>query len=246
MIVRDLVWPADLRDGRIRTPSFVRRSSLAVEYLAAMARAAEQCVARVLGVMPRVDVFPPVVLEDDRWTRVCEDAFVLESGTATIVIARRDAKRVVAFAFGETVETESCLSALEMRVFERFVEDMASELGVVCSDSRAQRSPRLYCELRLREPLGVTIGVAVCEPQGVPGPRLAPNALDACPIECTVHLGVATADIFTIADLAVGNVVRLETKVGPSATLNLGPDPIAAGEGGVLGERCAFRVNELL
>ena len=100
--------------------------------------------------------------------------------------------------------------------------------------------------MRFGAPLGGSLGIALSDQPRNAGPTLHADALDGCPIECRVQLGAANVDIFTVAALAVGDIVRLETKVGGSATLNLGPDPIAAGEGGVLGDRTAFKVHQLI
>lgn len=244
MIVRELAWTGDARDPRVRLPRFVRRAPLSSAKIAAIANTVEQRLGAVFGTAPHVDVFPPIVLEEGQWPRLCEDAHVFAmDGNAALLIGRAAARRIVACAFGESVDAAGPeLSPLEARVLERFASELASGLRSVCSGP-----PSVYCELRMREPFEAIIGVGVqAEPASIPFAQLAPRALDECLIECTVRLGVATADIFTIADLSVGNVVRLETKVGPSATLNLGADPIAAGEGGVLGDRSAFRVHELI
>ena len=105
---------------------------------------------------------------------------------------------------------------------------------------------RIYCELCLGAPLDTRVGIVLHREPEHAGPTLLPAALDDCPIECGVRLGAAHVDIFTIAGLAIGDVIRLEAKVGGCATLNLGPDPIAAGEGGVLGDRTAFKVHQVL
>ncbi|MGH7716538.1 MAG: FliM/FliN family flagellar motor C-terminal domain-containing protein, partial [Vulcanimicrobiaceae bacterium] len=108
-------------------------------------------------------------------------------------------------------------------------------------------SPRqAYCELRFGMPLDMVIGLALCEKHPPAGPTISADALAECPLECSVQFPIAAFNIFTIADLTPGDVIPLRTKVGPYATLNVGRDPIAAGEGGVLGDNTAFKVHELI
>jgi flagellar motor switch protein FliM len=90
------------------------------------------------------------------------------------------------------------------------------------------------------------MGIALREKGSKMGPTIPPDVLADCPVECSVQLDIAAFDIFTIAGLTPGDVLPMGTKVGPYATLNVGRDPIAAGEGGVLGDRTAFKVYELI
>ena len=246
---------------KYRVPRFARRVPVAIESIAGIANAIERRTADLLATDLQVDVFPPVTLEDGDWERLCEGAhgyeFEGERASAVLLCTAHTARRIVAWAFGERervdqFDRERELSVLEGRVLDRFVGELAGSLYAVCDAARAATQvarPRrcsVYCEIRLGAPIGASLGIAMSEPVAAAGKRLSQNAIDECPIECSVRLGVAPVDIFTIAALAIGDVLRIETKVGPSATLNLGAEVIAAGEGGVVGDRNAFKVHELI
>jgi flagellar motor switch/type III secretory pathway protein FliN len=254
VIVRDLCWVSDEREPRLRRPQFERRVPFPIEAAVGLARVIEMRASEMFAGAPAVDVFPPVLLDERVWQRLCDDAYVFEIGRATLVIPLRTASRVARVAFGEAEQSrEETLSTLELRVVERFARELADCLRSFAGDGETvvartlQPQPRAaYCELRFGAPLDAGIGIAISEAPQEPGPRLAPAALDCCPIECAVRFGIAGADIFTIAALRPGDILRLDSKVGSFATLNVGPDPIAKGEGGVLDGRSAFRVHELL
>lgn len=258
MTVRELVWASESSQGRLRCVRFERRVPFDRGLIAAIACATEACVADLFAESIAIDAFPPVHLDAAMWSRLCEGNFVFEmtaeASDLSIVVSPKAARGIVGLAFGESPpQREQMLSAMEMRVLERFVAELANRLKPIrgsCNDAVARvHSPgdrRAYCELRIASPLDVVIGVAALEKPPHIGPTIAAEDLEDCPIECSVQLTVAACDIFTIAGLTPGDVIPLETKVGPYATLNAGPDPIAAGEGGVLGARSAFKVHMLI
>jgi flagellar motor switch/type III secretory pathway protein FliN len=250
MIVRELVWTPDSTGGRMRYARFERRVPFDPRLIATIARALETCVSDLIGARLTVDAFPPVHLDEITWTRLCDGNLTFDmtaaAGDMTIVISPKAARNIVSCAFGESLPAaDHMLSAMEMRVLERFVAELAEGLTPI---RRVGLSTvrTAYCELRVASSLGVVIGIAVNEKPPQIGPTIAAESLEDCQIECSAQLGVAGLDIFTIARLTPGDVLPLETKVGPQATLNAGPDPIAAGEGGVLGDRSAFKVHQLI
>lgn len=259
MIVRDLAWRSDPRDCRLRIPSFTERVPFDLGLATSIACAVEARVAELLDTPIPVDVFPPSRMEEQVWMRICDGGLAYElsaaCGALTFVVSRQDALKIAACAFGEITVTHSerMLSSIEVRVFERFIAELTSGLSGVlgpCSGPAVRASspaPRhAYCEFRFGEPLDVVLGVALLEKRPHVGPMISAEMLAECPLECSVRFRVAAFDIFTIADLTPGDVVPLPTKVGPYATLNVGRDPIAAGEGGVLGDHTAFKVHELI
>lgn len=249
MTVRDVRWVSDPDDERIRVLQFAPRVSLRVEDIAAIANTMAQKIAELLNAPVRADVFPPVAVELEVWQSLCHEAFVYEicgeGADATLLCTRDVGRRITAHVFGEAEGSSGRLSALELRVLDRFMGELAGGLGPICTRTERAKSRSIYCELRLREPLEATVGIATCEPAPKVGPSLSERALEDCPLECSVHLGVGAVDIFTIAGLGIGDIVPLDAKVGESATLNLGQNVIAAGEGGVLGDRSAFRVHHI-
>ncbi len=258
MNVRELAWMPDSENSRLRCTRFERRVPFDLRLIAAIACAAESCFTDLFGESIAIDAFPAVHLEAAIWARLCDGNLVFEltaqGGDLSIVISPKTARRIVGWAFGESPsQCEQMLSAIEARVLERFVAELANRLKPIrgsCNDAVARaRLPaerRAYCELRIASPLDAVIGLAASEKAPEIGPKIAAEDLEDCPIECSVQLAVAACNIFTIAGLTPGDVIPLETKVGPYATLNAGPDPIAAGEGGVLGTRSAFKVHVLI
>ena len=259
MIARELVWTRDPHDARIRLARFERRVPFERTLAISLARALQARATEIFSATISVDILPPTLLEARVWSQLCNDALAYEMsadcGDLTVLIAREAARTIVANAFGESSVTrgEDELSPVEHRVFERFVGELTEGLSAVrgsCKGaavrSRTPSQRDAYCELRFGTPLDVAIGFAVREKPVRVGPTIAPGVLEECPLECSAQVVVDVFDIFTIAGLAPGDVLPLRTKVGPYATLNVGPDPIAAGEGGVLGDRTAFKVHELI
>src|SRR5579872_6817491 len=258
MNVRELAWVPDTSNGRLRCARFEHRVPFDRRLIAAIAGATEACASELFGASIEIGVFPPVHLDATVWPRLCDGNLVFEvtaeRGDLSIVISPKAARSLVSLAFGENPsQREQMLSAMEMQVLERFVEELADRLKPIrgsCNDAvvraRLPAPRRAYCEVRMAPPPDVVIGVAANEKAPEIGPTIAAEDLEDCPIECSVQLAVMACDIFTIAGLTPGDVVPLETKVGPYATLNAGPDPIAAGEGGVLGARSAFKVHMLI
>ncbi|MGH7659509.1 MAG: FliM/FliN family flagellar motor switch protein [Vulcanimicrobiaceae bacterium] len=254
-MVREMTWAPDAVDARLRVARFVRRSPLSARDVAtaanAMAAQLEACFEAQLAVR----VIPPVELADGDWERLREGRRCYnvcgEVRDAVMLIEEATARRIVAAAFGEEGSHDS-LSRLESCVLERCMAQLAACLESLCGARRAPAEeacsvPTTYFELRLGVPADATLAIALGAPRH-PAERtfLHAELLETCPIECSVRLGTGNVDIFTVAGLAVGDVVPLETKVGAFATLNLGLETVAAGEGGILGDRTAFKVHELI
>jgi len=259
VIVRELEWRSDSGDKRMRYPRFERRVPFDLRFAMAIARAVEARISDVFATPIAVEVFPPVRLEESVWLRLCDGNSVFDmgadAGDLSLVLSCNAARNIVGGAFGEDAPApgDRLFSCVETRVLERFVAELADGLQQVrgsCKNPPARaHAPAFrsaYCELRFAAPLSAVIGVAFSEKAPQIGPAIAAEVLEDCPIECSVRLGVAALNIFTIAGLTAGDVIPLETKVGLDATLNVGPDPIAAGEGGVLGDRSAFKVRDLI
>ena len=99
--------------------------------------------------------------------------------------------------------------------------------------------------MRIGPPLGVSLGIGIArEPPSELGPRLRPEVLEGCTVECSARLGVVTLAARSLVDLRVGDLLPLDAKVAPCATLNVGAHLVASGEGGVFGDRTAFMVRD--
>jgi len=255
--VLDLVWSPP-GSGRVRTAAFARRSRLEFQAVAATARALAETTSRLIAAGAQVDAFPPVALDEAQWRALCASAVLYgfrgERLDATLAIERADARRLAARAFGEELAgapESDRLSRLEMRVLDRFLAEICSALEPLCGPVRLEAglpgtSCEAYVEMRIGAPLGVSLGLGIArEPAPLPGPRLRPEVLEGCKVECSARLGVVTLAAGALVDLCVGDLLPLDTKVAPSATLNVGAHPVAAGEGGILGDRTAFLVRDV-
>lgn len=254
MTVRTLAWEARAESARVRCARFVEEPPFDLRLLAACANDIAERLQTLLAASISVGMLPPVVLTNDAWERLREGGRAYDvrgdGCDATILLDEAAVSRIAACAFGERSEERREPSAIEARIVDRVAEAVAAGIQPACAEQRNFRLPleqrRVACELRLGVPLGAAIGIVFHEHAREPAPTLGPTVLEDCAIECWVRLGTADVDIFTVAGFAVGDLVRLEAKVGAFATLNLGAEPIAAGEGGVLGDRTAFKVHELI
>lgn len=255
MTLRQIAWTPDGADARVRVPRFVRRSLLALEEVATVANAMRATFESLFASQVSATIVPPVELADGDWQRLCEGrrSYILhgESRDGVLLIDDVTARRIVAAAFSEDALPHP-LSRLEAHVLERCLAQVAGALRSLCgtahpSNEAADAVPVTYFELRFGPPADSAVGIALAAPlQAAERAFLHADLLDECPVECWVRLGSGAVNIFTFASLGVGDVVQLETKVGAYATLNLGAEAIAAGEGGILGDRTAFKVHELI
>jgi len=254
---RELTWSefASLDGRNLRTPRFVRRSGLPLEVVAAVANAIGTRARELLEPELRVDVFLPVALDAFQWEALCLDALVYaargESRWGAIVVGADDARRIVRHAFGERAISCEPLSELESRVIDRFVVALASALEPFFGRAEIARSDRIvpcasFVEVRFGAPLDAVIGLGVArDPERPVGPRLAPVALEGCPLECSARLGTVKIAALDLMALGIGDVLRLSSQGPSSATLNVGSNPIASGEGGVVGDLLAFMVCDV-
>jgi hypothetical protein len=251
MTVRDLAWAPDV-DVRVRVPRFVRRSLVAIEEIATVANAIAARLESIFATRMLPAIVPPVELAPGEWERLREGRRCFgirgETRDAVLLLDEATVRRIVAAAFGETA-SDCALSRLEERVLDRCMAQLGDGLRSLCGNTGASSEvsnapPCTYFELRFGPLPAATVGVALGAPlQAANRSFLHPKLLEECPIECWVLLGSGNVDIFTFARLAVGDILPLETKVGAFATLNLGAEAIAAGEGGIFGDRTAFKVH---
>ena len=253
MTVRTLAWT---QDGCAR---FVRPCSLPLETLAAVAAELATRIGRLFEPPPpRVDFFAPVEVDAQRWDALSAGARTYriagEKRSCALLVGAADARAIAGEACGERVRASArdAISRIELRVLDRFVDEVVPALESLCGRSQLEPvgrrfAPVSFVQLRVRAAsCSFSLGLGFdADPEPAQGPTLAPSSLERCPLDCWARLGTATVDFLTLASLSVGTVLRLDAKVGPSATLNLGPNPIASGEGGVLGARAAFLVHDV-
>ena len=257
MSLRELDWnpPQPFAGCELRTARFIRKSAVPLARAAAAAGEIAVRARELLELALPVEIFPPVGLEPSQWNALCEDALLYrvcgERAEGALLLGLRDAELVARHAFGETASCGEGLSELESRVVDRFVMQLAGALDPLFGRARIECGGRSapcasFVEVRLGAPLGAAIGLGIaCDPKSPPGPKLAPAALDGCVLECSARLEAATIQAMKLITLGIGDVLQLSSQGGPAATLNVDLNPIATGEGGIVGDLLAFMVHDV-
>ncbi len=254
-----------LAQGGVRRLRFVPRASIPVDAACIVANGIRETLRELLGESCEVDLGEPAALEAQAWTRLARDAqLFLVRGLRTdvvLVVPRRDARRLVLRAFGEAEPPappalDAACSALELQAIERIAARCAPALGPLCAQ-RAQGSVRVladeapacvaYFDLRVRTPIELTLGVGIVRalPEAGPPGTLSPAALDEVGLEVRAVFAEGLIDAADFVTLRPGDVVKLNTKVGALASLNLGPRRLAMGVAGAVSSRTAFLCRDL-
>jgi flagellar motor switch/type III secretory pathway protein FliN len=246
-----------------RRARFVPRTSIPLSAACLVANALRETLRELFGERCEVTLGEPVALSPDAWHTLSRNAHCfLTSGRQTdivLVLPERDARALVLRAFGEG-EGEGAgagapaLSALELQAVERIAARCSPAFDPLCAERRgtsrrvaADAIPPCvaYFDVRIRQPIALEIGIGIVRNLPDPGPAGSfPAALLAhVPVNVRAQLGSGTIDFATLVGLAPGDVVRLQTQVGASATLNVGDRTLASGTAGVSGGRYCFEVQ---
>ncbi len=262
---------ADARFGRplngVRRMRFVPRAAVPVDAACAVANGIRETLRELLGEDCELTLGEPAALGATAWSQLASDAqLFLVRGRRTdvvLVVPRRDARRLVLRAFGEA-ETgsgaarvlDAACSALELQAIERIAGRCAAALGTLCAQRgegsrrvRADEAPVCvaYFDLRVRAPIELTLGVGIVRelPEPRPPGSLSPAALDGVGLEVRAVFAEGLIDAADFVTLRPGDVVKLDTKVGALASLNLGSGRLATGVAGVVSSRTAFLCRDL-
>jgi flagellar motor switch/type III secretory pathway protein FliN len=246
------------RDG-IRRARFVACPGLPVDAACVVANGVREALRTLLGEACTVTIGEPVALDATAWRSLVHEALLFATpGRATdvvFVLAPRDARRLVAAAFGEdTAVEDAAWSTLEAGAIERIIARCANACDALCVERRgptsavdAARLPRsvAYFDVRVAAPVAFTLGVGILReiPEAPPPSTLAPAALGAVPVEVRVLLGRGTIPAPRLLELQPGSLVALSTKVEDEGELNLAGQRIALGSCGVRNGRAAFEVR---
>jgi hypothetical protein len=246
------------RDG-IRRARFVPRPTLPVDAACVVANGIREALRTLVGDACAVTIGEPVALDAAAWRLLTHDALLFATpGRATdvvFVLAMRDARCLVRAAFGEDVPPEDgSWSTLEAGAIERIVARCAHACDALCVERRgptsvvdAGRIPRsvAYFDVRIAEPLALTIGVGILRElsEAPPARVLSPGTLAEVGIDVRVILGRGTITAPGLLGLQVGTVVPLGTKVASEGELNLAGQRIAFGTCGVRNSHSAFEVR---
>ena len=251
-------------DGRVRRLRFVRRASIALDAACAVANGIRELLRELFGADCELLIGEPAALDAHAWSQLAQDALLfLSRGRRTdvvLVLPRKDARRLVLRAFGEPDANaplpEAACSALELHALERIAARCAAAcdpLGAeACERTRAVAATDLprcsaYFDVRVRAPVGLTLGIGIVRdlPDPAPARMLAPDALDSVAVEARAVFAEGTLDAAGFVKISPGAIVKLDTKVGAPASLNLGDMRLAVGVPGVVASRTAFLVRDL-
>jgi len=245
----------------VRSAQFVPRPSLPVDAACVVANGVREALRALLGEGCMVTIGEPVALDAAAWRSLVHDALLFATpGRATdvvFVLAARDARRLVAAAFGEEGGAEDgSWSALEAGAIERIVARCANACEALCVERRgptstvdAARLPRsvAYFDVRVTAPVAVTLGVGILRdlPEAPPAATLTPATLGGIAVDVRVVLGRGALPVPRLLELRLGSVVPLSTKVEGEGELNVAGQRIGFGICGQRHGRAAFEVRSI-
>jgi hypothetical protein len=263
-MIADAVFGAPCQ--RVRRMRFVPRASIPVEAACVVANGIRETLRELFGETCELVLGEPAALDASAWALLAQDALLfLTRGRQTdvvLVLPQRDARRLVLRAFGEGDACgaphlpDGACSALELYALERIAARCAAAFDPLCAErrvgSRAVRARDVpacaaYFDLRVHAPVALTLGIGIVRDLPDPGPSgaLAPFALDSVAVEARAIFAEGSIDAAAFVQLKAGDVVRLGTKVGAPASLNLGGRRLATGVPGVVASRTAFLVHDV-
>jgi Type III flagellar switch regulator (C-ring) FliN C-term len=251
--------------GRVRRLRFVPRATIPLEIACVVANGVRETLRELLGERCELVLGEPAALGAHAWSELAREALLfLTRGRATeivLVLPHADARRLVRFAFGERDAgapelSERACSALELHALERIAARCAAAFEPLCAEPhdlarpvRAGEVPACaaYFDLRLHAPLALTLGIGVVRelPEPAPAGALGPRALDSVTVEARAVFAEGTLDAASFVKIRPGAVVKLDTKVGAPASLNLEGRRLATGVPGVVASRTAFLVHDV-
>jgi hypothetical protein len=251
---------------RVRRLRFVARVSVPVEAACVVANGIRETLRELFGETCDLVLGEPAALDATGWSLLARDALLfLTRGRQTdivLVLPKRDARRLVLRAFGEADEHETsplpdgACSALEVHALERIASRCAAAFDPLCAERRsgsravgAHDVPvcAAYFDVRVHAPVALTLGIGVVRDLPDPGPSgaLPAAALDFVAVEARAVFAEGTLGAAEFIGLRPGAVVKLGTKVGAPASLNVGGRRLATGVPGVVASRTAFLVHDV-
>jgi flagellar motor switch/type III secretory pathway protein FliN len=247
--------------GRVRATRFVPRAGLPVDAACVVANGIREGLRTLLGEACAVTIGEPVAIDAPAWRSLVHDALLFATpGRATdvvFILAARDARRLVAAAFGEESGSDrGSWSALEAGAVERIVARCANACEALCVERRgpttmvaATAVPRsvAYFDVRIASPVELTVGVGIVRelPETPPPATLSRSALGAIPVQVRAVLGRGSIPLPRLLELRPGMLVPLGTKVEGEGELNVAGQRIGLGTCGLRDGRAAFEVRSI-
>ena len=263
-VIADLTFGAP--SNRVRRVRFVPRASIPVEAACVVANGIRETLRELFGEACELVIGEPAALDASAWSLLARDALLfLTRGRQTdivLVLPQRDARRLVLRAFGEGDAPgapplpDAACSALELHALAQIAERCAAAFDPLCAERRARSRAvgahdvpacAAYFDLRVHAPVALTLGIGIVRDLPDPGPSgaLPAFALDSVTVEARAVFAEGTIDAAAFVRLRPGDVVKLGTKVGAPASLNLGGRRLATGVPGVVASRTAFLVHDV-
>lgn len=257
---------AELTFGRpdargVRAPSFVRRSTIPIGAACVVASGIRETLRELFGERCEVAIGEPLPIGLDAWAELTRGSYCfLTPGRQTdivLVVGAADARSLVSRALGEGESAGGgACTALEFHAIERIASRCAGAFDPLCAERRGPpRALKIgeipscvaFFDVRMQAPIAISLGIGIVRDLPDPGPSgtIHPSALGHVPVEMCVEFASGTIDSGRFLDLRVGDVVRLDTKVGSPGTLNLAGQRIAAGTCGSIASHHAFEIHDV-
>lgn len=246
-----------LRNGALR---FEERSCLPLNAACLVAGTVRERLSALLGVPVSLCVFEPEIPNAQAWEIIGRSAYVYRVrgnvADAAIVLRERDARAVVAAAFGETPDAqtdEARLSPLERDVLDRVASGLTGALITLCGEQREPIATSsaaalgvfaAYLELEVDQPVAARIGIALSRdlvPETIPA--LKPEDLADIPLEASVTFEVENLAARRLAALVPGDVVPITRPGTLRGSLRIAGRTLAVGICGVRDGRYAFEIE---
>ncbi|HEX3549163.1 MAG TPA: FliM/FliN family flagellar motor C-terminal domain-containing protein [Candidatus Elarobacter sp.] len=249
----------------VRRLRFTPRAPVPLDAARAVANGVRESLRELLGEGCELDLGEPAALDAAAWARLARDAqtFLIrgQRTDVVLVVPRRDARRLVLRAFGEVEPTavpalDPACSALELQAIDRIAARCAPALGALCAQ-RAEGAQRIaadavpvcvaYFDLRVRVPIELTLGVGIVRavPAAAPPGNLPAVALAEVALEVRAVFAEGMIDAADFVTMRPGDVVKLDTKVGALAYLQVGPRRLATGVPGAHASRNAVLCRDV-
>lgn len=256
-MIADLVFPP--ARGRVRSARFARRSNVPLAAACLVAGGLRETLRELFGTACDVVLGEPTAIDVPAWRELARDCYCfLTRGRLTdivLIVPHADARRLVLRAFGEGDEPSLApISALEAHALERIAARCAATFDALCAERRGPPQGidvasvpacAAYFDVRVSAPVPITLGIGIVRdlPNPGPGPRLDPQQLAGVGLTVRAEFASGLVSAYRIGSLRIGDVVRLDTKVGGLAVLKAGPTTIAVGDCGLADSHAAFLVR---
>ncbi len=261
-MIAELAFGAPTSHGgkRIRETRFAPRSGVAISTACVVANGMRETLRSLFGGAVSLELGDVATIDAEAWRALARDAELLvvrgTAADAALVLDPIDARRLLLRAFGEDAPGASPTappSSLERHAYDRIVAALALALDPLCGERRGppQRahpgdSPwTSYFDIRIRAPIDARIGVVVAR-EKIASPVIATRSLDALAsvaVDVDARVSLESMSLARFSTLAIGEIVRFDTKAGHSASLNVGEHAIAHGTWGIASGHLAVQID---